>query len=375
MRILAALVVAPLTLGSLPVFLSPPSLGEQDPAADAELPPLLRLKKEREKFLSEGVLGCWQLDGYTVSGVTTPAEEITGNALFCEGYLALLIHAIGFDEVNFEEVTVAQAGIFRYRVDEFGALQTSTVMGHSNPLGDLEYDAGGELREYTLDLDRVLLTFRHQDGTVLTFSRMEESAFSAWELTRLSRHDADGISSEEDPPTSGDLTPLLAFRRAQQEALEQGVKGSWQLLDYTQNGAVVPEDEITAHFLFCDGYSALVIHALGFDEATLEEVSLAQAGLFRYRVDESAELQTSTIIGHANPFGEVEWEDEGELREYALVLEKGQDSRSDLLTLTHEDGTTMRLGRTAPGQITQKEVERLNQLRGLGFDTDVEGGR
>lgn len=392
-RVRSQLLLPPMHLPALlttsALVLCPPGVphalqvGGAPPREEEPLPlrnPLETLRRELSNALAEGIVGCWQLDGFAHGGLEAPRDEIEGYALFADGYLGLVIHAIGYDEANAEEVAAAQAGLFRYRIDEHGRLQTSTVIGHSNPFGDVEFERPGELREYALEQRGDLLALSHRDGTVLRFSRVLERSLTTMEIARLAAEEA--AEAAQDAAGSGppELAPLLAFRAEQRRLTQESVTGSWRLTSFRTGGEEAAPGEILAHALFGDGYLALVMHAIGYDAANAEEAAVVQAGLFRFRFDELGGLQTSTLIGHSNPFGEVDWDEPGELREYRVeyepgaVLATGAPSEpralldrpsSESLALLHADGTVIRFARSGPGGLGDREVLRIDRTRGV----------
>ncbi len=347
-----------------------------------DLPPLMQLRRELQLEAERDLAGAWQLESLMIDGLDAPPGEISGHALFGDGLGALLMHSIGWDEANQEEAPTAQALIFRYRVDEFGALQTSTIIGHSNPFGGIEYELNGVLREYQIDLDDPFLSLRHQSGMVVGFSRVIDEALEIGSFERLARRatagveeDEDGEEVEEGAAEERSLNAFLEYRQERLALLQEGIVGSWRLVAYRQGGEEVPPGEISALAIFQGDYLALVIHALGYDESNEEEVALAQAGVFRYRLDEFGTLVTSTISGHSNPYGEVEWELGGELREYHVEYQGVQsdalglrEAGGEALILRHSTGTTMRFARARDRGLSEREIERLNKIRGLGYD-------
>lgn len=410
--------IPPPSLLLLAALIGPPTgaLQEPDPLGvrrdqeeeDGEsLSPLERLRRDIQDQVTEGVLGAWEMTSFVQDGVPAPADELEGYVVFGEEIALLVMHGIGFDEVNLEETPIAQGLMFRYRVDEFGALQTSTVMGHSNPFGDMELEPGGVLREYFVDYADPTLSLRHSSGTTIQFLRLPDPEQSLGLIERLARGlDSRGPFDRDEPrPTEQDpgaetragvgaedeseaeaaeseddeeqkaLDPFVGYRLERLEVLEQGIEGNWRLDSYSREGIEYPRDEVRARLVVTDGLLGLVIHAIGFDPVNGEETVLAQAGIFSYTLDQFGTLETTTIVAHDNSLGEVEWELGGEIREYFVEYSPAEpgpfgfdEEGGEILVLRHASETTMRFSRVRGGGLTEREISRLDEIRRRGFD-------
>ena len=148
--------------------------------------------EEPQVPLEEQLHGGWFLTGYLAGGVPVSDDTITGAALINDGYMSLVIHANDFlvDEkgLPLDSVLLAQAGIYRYRVKDSKLLQTSTVIGHSNPDVDVDYEYAGGLREYEASLEDNTLILRGIGGTALRFVRMTPRKFTDLEEATFNRY-------------------------------------------------------------------------------------------------------------------------------------------------------------------------------------------
>jgi len=339
----------------------PVVLDDERPAENA-LNKQKRLLREKQ---TEGLRGSWDLLRYETAGAVVDSSEISGAAMFAEGFFSLVIHATGREEDTGQEMDMAQAGIFRFEVDDFSNLRSLTIIGHATPpeidvaeaeISVIEEQAGG-MREYHLQVDGDRAVMQHFSGTKLTFLRMAPSALSAPEIARLGEELEE---QTEDPETPGAPSELL---------LEEQVVGGWYLSGYLARGIPIPDDTITGAAIISDGYMSLVIHAFDYlvDDIgdPVGEVLLAQAGLYRYRIKDSKMLQTSTVIGHSTPEVGIDYEAAGGLRQYDASIEDGA------LILRALDGTALRFVRMTPRQFTANESATLNRYqRGLDLIND-----
>jgi len=332
-------------------------VGEDPPVENA----LNRQRRRTREKQTAGMIGAWELLRYETEGAVISRGEIAGNALIADGFFSLVIHAAGFEDATGEEFDMAQAGIFRYEISNFSDLRSLTVIGHSTPpdidpeveFTLIEEQIGG-MREYRVVVQKDQILMQHFTGTKLTFVRMPPTGLSAPEIARLGEELSENAAVEAE--SSEDLV---------QVPLEEQLHGAWYLTGYLAGGVPVPDDTITGAALIDDGYMSLVIHANDFlvDEKglPLDSVLLAQAGIYHYRVKDSKMLQTSTIIGHANPDIAVDYEYAGGLRQYDLSFE------DNALILRGLDGTALRFVRMAPRKFTELEQATFNRY-GRGLD-------
>jgi hypothetical protein len=351
---------------------------QDDQQEEPALPvaPAEQFREEIRARLESEILGAWQLDVYLEDGIPAPPGEIEGEIVFADGYMSIVIHAIGFDEENQEEIPLAQAGIFRYQVDGFSALLTANVIGHATGLDDLEFEPSGVLREYALQVEGDLMRLRHRSGTTFSLSRvLEDDEIGAEAMLDAARafgrdpraaekpEPADE-SADEEPADDEPLTPLMQAKKEERERVETDIVGGWRLVDYLQDGLPAPSTDIYGAATFADGHMSLVIHAVGYDEENDEELRIGQAGIFVYEIDTFGRLATSTVIGHANPYDEVEYEEAGDLREYGVRIDS-IEGEPDVLTLDHETGTSLVFARMPPAALTEEELDRMSRERGF----------
>jgi len=315
----------------------------------------------REKQTAD-MLGAWQLIRYETAGAVVSPGEISGFALVAEGFFSLVIHATGYEEDTGLEFDMAQAGIFRFEVGDFSDLRSLTVIGHATPPGIdpaeaefalIEEQVGG-MREYRLVVQKDQILMQHFSGTKLTFLRMPPTGLSAPEIARLSQE----LSDESKNDSEGSEVETKV-------SLEEQLNGGWFLTGYLAGGIPVPDNSIKGAAIINDGYMSLVIHAVDYlvdDKGLpLEAVLLAQAGIYHYRIKDSKLLQTSTVIGHANPNIDVDYEHAGGLRQYDVSIE------DNALILRGLDGTALRFVHLSPRKFTEYEQATFNRY-GRGLD-------
>ena len=358
----SALLIAVVPFGpSLATTFQPNSLAAQDEAAaEAEpLPakprefPLNRLKQFTRDRQLNGLEGAWRLYSYQESRNPVSSDEIVGNAIFGGGFMTLVIHATGYDDATGEESDMGQAGIFRFEVNEFSNLQTITILAHASPPSLSPYErvigllpeAQGAFREYGLSVQPDRVELRHHTGTRLTFVRMQAAALSPLEIARLGKARTPVIEPTE--PEQAVVVPL-----------EEQILGGWYLSGYLIEGAPISLDDLEGSVMFGDGYMGLIIHSFEYvdhnDGLPEEEILNAQAGIYQYRIQDSTLLQTATVIGHANPYEDIDYETTGSLRQYSISIEENE------LILRSADNTALRFNRIKPRKFTQYEQAQLN---------------
>ncbi|MFT5286823.1 MAG: hypothetical protein ACI8TQ_002996 [Planctomycetota bacterium] len=326
-----------------------------EPVVEREFP-LNRLKRlQREEQLS-GLEGAWRLHAYQDGPNPVSSDEIVGNAIFADGFMSLMIHATGYDDDSGEESDLAQAGVFRFAVNDYSNLQSITVLAHASPpsfsayerVVGLQPESTGSLREYGLSVEPGRIELRHHTGTRLTFIRMPTAELSVLEIARLGQ--ADNTPTEPVPAIEEVAIPL-----------EEQIIGGWYLSGYLLEGSPVSTDDISGSVIFSDGYMGLVIHAYEYvahgDGGIDEEVLYAQAGIYQYRLKDSLYLQTSTVIGHSNPYDDVDYETTGSLRQYQVSIEDEQ------LILRSADETALRFDRIKHREFTQFEEAQLKSYQ------------
>ncbi len=168
-----------------------PSAGPQDPAGQEPVPITAFRQKERQRLEKE-LEGAWMLTSFETSEEYIDPRDIRGFASLHAGFMTLILQGrepvqslLGGPDVEY----TIQAGAYRYRVSENLTFQTASIMGYSNanPDGELEFDASGDAREYTLKLAGDELTLIREGGNRFVLSRLRSGAFPKTALDALDR--------------------------------------------------------------------------------------------------------------------------------------------------------------------------------------------
>lgn len=360
----SALLISIATFGPKTSLVFAPSNSIRQDEVSAEVPkpskdigfPLNRLKQIHREQQISGLEGAWRLHAYQDGPNPVSSDEILGNAIFADGFMSLMIHATGYDDDTGEESDLAQAGIFRFAVNEYSNLQSITILAHASPPSisayerviGLQAEPAGSLREYGLSVQSGRVELRHHTGTRLTFIRMPTAQLSVLEIARLGQ--ADTTAPEPVQEIEAVAIPL-----------EEQIIGGWYLSGYMLEGSPISTDDISGSVLFGDGYMGLVIHAYEYvahgDGGVDEEVLFAQAGIYQYRLKDSLLLQTSTVVGHSNPYDDIDYETTGSLRQYQVSIEDEQ------LILRSADETALRFDRINHREFTQFEQAQLKSYQ------------
>ena len=176
MRLLAATALAGLA-GSLflPAFAQDPD-DDLDPSTT-----LFGVQQEDKARLEEEIVGAWLLTGFDSPSELVDQEDIRGFAVFHDGFLSLTIQARTFNpEFLGDGVQYwVQGGGHRYRISDFGTLQTASILGFHNVNDDgvLVFEPASFPREYTITIADGALTLERSDGALLSFNRLQKSTF------------------------------------------------------------------------------------------------------------------------------------------------------------------------------------------------------
>ena len=188
MRLSLALVPLAVLL-SLPLLAQDPP-GEQD-GADEPQPGLASLHEQQRERVQKEIEGTWLLMEYRPANALFHPENIRGVAMFRDSYLSINIAAQTFDPefLGDGRQLYIQGGAHRYRINEFGELQTAAIVAYQNLADEEEVvtEPAGYPREYQVDLsdDGGELTLISPGGGSLRFSRMEPTEFPVESLDAL----------------------------------------------------------------------------------------------------------------------------------------------------------------------------------------------
>lgn len=161
------------------------------------------------------------------------------------------------------------------------------------------------------------------------------------------------------------LNPVTAFFQGESERLEKEVEGSWMLFGYSD--PTIPQLEVgetpaTGFATFHDGFLQWM---LAIDSAErrlfrLRAFTILDSGAYRYRFDEQANLQLSSVMSYTNNTedGELEREPSGMAFEYYAKLEDG------VLELRNPQGVVLSLRKVAAGEFPESAIRKIEGRRG-----------
>jgi hypothetical protein len=191
---LATALALPLTLsgsaapqGGTPPTPRPDEELEQDPA---DRTPGLRAYTERRRAeLSEGLVGAWQITEFRQGARGVPADDLIGAMIVTPQHLSIVLHARQQREYTQIFDLFVQAGVHRWRIDEFDRLQTSTILAHSNLSGEMLIENPFTPREFDIELMGDLANLIRPDGNRIVLQRMIGEHFpeQTLELIRAAR--------------------------------------------------------------------------------------------------------------------------------------------------------------------------------------------
>jgi hypothetical protein len=187
---LLACLLAPLIGPSGPV-----QQGEKSPPKDAQkkssasvTPSVL----DEGEQLAQAVEGSWMLFDYTDPAQLALDDVASGFASFHDGFLTLMLAMDTLEQRFFRmrERLVLDAGVYRYRFDEQGLLQLSSVLSYTNQTenGEMEPEPAGQVLEYYTIVDDGVLELRDADGIELSFRKVEAGKFPDSAIRRLERY-------------------------------------------------------------------------------------------------------------------------------------------------------------------------------------------
>jgi hypothetical protein len=140
------------------------------------------LDDERERVI-QSLEGVWLLMRFDPPHDLFDSRNVQGVLMIRDGYLSLNLMAQQFGQELFGDGVqlFVQGGAHRYRIDEFGRLQTSAIMSFHNFDAEDSFtvEASGASREYVVALDETgdTLKLTKSDGSVLTWIRLKQTEY------------------------------------------------------------------------------------------------------------------------------------------------------------------------------------------------------
>lgn len=155
--------------------------GAQDPTQPGtdsrDRPPLTQFREQRAAELLADIDGSWRLTRFLHSTSAIPSDSVVGFAILHAGYGTIVINAYDYPEDALEPEYLVQATAFQYRFDSNLRLQTSTVLGHHNFIGELVFEDSLTPREFNAEILGDTLILTRPDGSRLQFQRSVNDAF------------------------------------------------------------------------------------------------------------------------------------------------------------------------------------------------------
>ena len=156
--------------------------------------------------------------------------------------------------------------------------------------------------------------------------------------------------------------PVTRFFQEEGERLMEEVEGSWMLFGYTDPNIPPLEDAASGFATFHDGFLTWL---LAIDSAErrlfrLREFLILESGAYRYRFDEQANLQLSSVMSFTNNTedGELEREPSGLAFEYFVQLQEG------VLELRNPAGVVLSLRKVEAGDFPDSAIQKIEGRRG-----------
>ena len=189
---------------------TPLAPARQDPVPQAKETqkkshPITRFFEEEAERLQKDAEGSWILLDYTDPGAQPLEDAASGFATFHDGFLTLMV-ATATVEARFlraRERLLLRSGAYRYRFDQQGSLQLSSVVSYSNlDSDDVSREPAGQAFEYYARVEDGLLELRNQDGVTVSFRKLEAGEFPAATIKKLEgrRGGVDRWEKEDEPP-------------------------------------------------------------------------------------------------------------------------------------------------------------------------------
>lgn len=157
------------------------------------------------------------------------------------------------------------------------------------------------------------------------------------------------------------LNPVTRFFDEESERLAKEVEGAWTLFDYTDPASIELDDVASGFATFHDGFLTLTLSVDAVDQGFLglDVYTILDTGLYRYRVDEQANLQLSSVMTFTNQTddGTVQRDPSGMVLEYLMRIEEG------VLELRDPDGGMFSFRKIAAGDFPDSAIRKLDRRR------------
>jgi len=154
---------------------------------------------------------------------------------------------------------------------------------------------------------------------------------------------------------------VTRFFEEEGERLTKEIDGTWTLFDYTDPSSQAVDDVASGFATFHDGFLTLTLAMDAVDRGFLglSVYTLLDSGVYRYRVDEQANLQLDSVMTftNQNDDGEVKRDPPGLVLEYLMRLEDG------LLELRNPDGVLFSFRKIAAGEFPDSAIRKLDRRR------------
>jgi hypothetical protein len=179
-------------------------------------------------------------------------------------------------------------------------------------------------------------------------------------LALLTRQEQQDSKQEEDTDELS-RNAVTRFFQEQGEQLAEGVEGSWMLLDYLDPQEPALAGAATGFATFHDGFLTFILTIDAFETRIfrLRERLIVLSGAYRYRFDEQAFLQISSVLSFTNETDnrDLVRERPGALYEYYAMLDDG------ILELRDPEGIVMTFRRVTAGDFPERDIRALEALR------------
>lgn len=176
---------------------------------------------------------------------------------------------------------------------------------------------------------------------------------------------------QETPPKKERLNPVTAFFDDEAARLTKELEGSWMLMEYVDPDEIPLEDAAHGFMTFHDGFLTWILAVEAFEQRffSVSNHVFLQTGAYRYRVDERASLQLSSVLGYTNDSESGDLEPDPALAfEYTILLQDGA------LELRDPDGVRMVYRKVESGEFPDSAIRKIERQRSRtpAFESDEE---
>jgi len=167
---------------------------------------------------------------------------------------------------------------------------------------------------------------------------------------------------QDQEPKKKKGNPITDYPRAEGERMAKEIQGSWLLTNYDDPTSVaLTNGAVNGFATFHEGFLTLIFELQSLETGPfgVGEHIIAQAGVFRYRFDERAGLQTSSVMGYSNlnATGELTADVTGQGNEYLI------DLKNDLLELRSVSQVRLSFRRVHAGEFPQATIKDIERRR------------